>query len=80
MIDSDKEGYNIDYYVNNPYKEPMTILCDTLEFNRMKVLPRHTVRIPMFVPKGLKPWTKESISKGRRVTWVGLLDIDAPNI
>jgi hypothetical protein len=81
MLDpSSKEGYTIDYFISNPYQDPITVLCDIPEFNKLKVLPQQTIRIPLFIPEGLKPWTRDTTVKGRRVTWVGLLDINAPDI
>jgi hypothetical protein len=80
MNNADTEGYYADYFVSNPYKEPITILCDTAEFNRVKLLPNQTIRIPIYLNKGLRPWTRESTLRGKRVTWIGAIDVDAPNI
>jgi hypothetical protein len=75
-----ENGFYMDYYVNNPYDVDLTILSDIDNLNKMKILPQHTVRIGIHVPKGFKPFSRNSTLKGKPIVWIGTLDVDAPDL
>lgn len=73
-------GYIAEYSVTNTESLPMRVICDTPEFNGAVVQPGDSMRIPIFVPSGMRHWSKKTYKDKKPIIWISVLDEDAPEI